>query len=47
MECNRTVCKALGAVWLNKSTHKYYCVDCARRINYYNPGLCVKLPEVR
>lgn len=34
--CNRTVCQQLGAFYLNKSTKKYYCMECARRINDVN-----------
>lgn len=31
--CNRTACRAPGARWWNSSTRKYYCVECACRIN--------------
>lgn len=43
--CNRTVCKKPNALWWNTSTRRYYCEDCARRINLHNPGLCIKLKE--
>ncbi len=41
-ECNRTVCKQLGASWYNSSTQRFYCKSCAMKINEYNPGLCVR-----
>jgi len=38
-ECNITSCqKPNSAVWFNHSTRKYYCKDCAKRLNddYFN-----------
>ena len=32
-ECNRTVCENKNAQFYNKSTLKYYCPICARKIN--------------
>jgi hypothetical protein len=40
--CNRTACRAPGAIWWNTSTRAYYCTPCAHRINEGAPGLCVK-----
>ncbi len=35
--CNRTDCqKPNSAVWYNHATHKYYCEECAKKINQYN-----------
>lgn len=35
-ECNRTACNNGNAIYLNHSTRKYYCEECAAIINYYN-----------
>ena len=35
--CNRTVCQKPGAVYYNHSTEKYYCSECADKINKMNP----------
>jgi len=35
-ECNRRVCQNKPAIWFNLSTRKYYCPDCAERINFEN-----------
>jgi len=34
--CYRTACQKPGADFWNASTHKYYCVDCARDINFWS-----------
>jgi len=31
--CNNALCDCTGADWYNKGSGKYYCDDCARRIN--------------
>jgi hypothetical protein len=31
--CNNALCNCTGADWYNKGSGKYYCDDCARRIN--------------
>ena len=38
--CNRDVCSRKTAKFYNASTEGYYCYQCAREINKYNPGLC-------
>ena len=32
--CNITSCQKPGAVWWNIYMRKYYCTDCATKINY-------------
>ena len=43
-ECNRTICRSENALWWNKSTRRYYCEACARRIMSWpeNKGLLVE-----
>lgn len=40
-ECARTACNHVNALWWNRSTERYYCKPCARRIMSYpeNAGL--------
>lgn len=40
-ECARTACNHTNALWWNRSTERYYCKPCARRIMSYpeNAGL--------
>jgi hypothetical protein len=40
--CYRKVCDEGNAIYYNSSTRKFYCKDCARWINEFNPGLCQK-----
>lgn len=35
-ECNRTVCRNAPATYYNQSTKKYYCAECATKINNLN-----------
>lgn len=35
-ECNRTACNNKHADYYNHSTKKYYCGECARKINVGN-----------
>ena len=39
--CNRGACNNTNALWWNRSTERYYCKPCARRIMSYpeNAGL--------
>jgi hypothetical protein len=37
--CNRVACQASGAVYYNRSTRRYYCPECAARINAGGVGL--------
>ncbi len=34
--CNVTACQKPGATWWNTSTRAYYCLSCARDINYWS-----------
>ena len=34
--CNRRVCQKPGATWLNHSTMRYYCTECAHMLNTDN-----------
>lgn len=34
--CNRTDCQKPGAVYYNYSTRKWYCPECAHKINMMN-----------
>lgn len=49
LNCNRIDCQKPGAVYFNKGTRRWYCRDCARRINEANncevPDLCEVDPE--
>lgn len=43
--CYRTACQRPGAIYFNKSTHKYYCPQCAHDLNrvnwdYWEAPLC-------
>lgn len=35
--CNRSACLEPGATYYNESTRKYYCAECAEKINTHNP----------
>jgi hypothetical protein len=42
-ECNRTACDKKPAVYFNHSTRKFYCIDCAARINELNYADAMRL----
>lgn len=49
--CNRTACSKGDAFYYNKSTKKFYCVDCAHLINrmntdYHGGLLVVKVEDI-
>ena len=45
-ECNVTRCTKKNAVFFNRGTRGYYCVQCARGINGFDPDpLCVIVDE--
>jgi hypothetical protein len=35
-KCNRTACNNQDAQWFNHSTQKYYCAECAAKLNEFN-----------
>ena len=41
-ECNRRACNNAPAIHFNRSTEKFYCTPCARKINSYpeNENVC-------
>jgi hypothetical protein len=41
--CNVTACQAPGAIYFNHSTRKYYCPNCAGRINRVNHNDAMRL----
>lgn len=43
-ECNRTACKAHGAVFWNRETHAFYCAPDAHQINWRHT-LCVRVDQ--
>jgi len=47
-ECNRTVCKAHGAIWFNIETRGFYCKRDAWAINedpFFGEPLCIEVEE--
>ncbi len=42
-KCNRAACNNQDAQWFNHSTRKYYCADCAAKLNKLNKVDALKL----
>lgn len=40
-KCGRTACASTHLTHWNSEMQRYYCPACAKKINEYNPGLCV------
>lgn len=42
-KCNITACQSrTNVIYYNREMRAYYCPRCAKKINHWTPGLCVK-----